>query len=205
MLRRRSSWLLLLGCALAPLGCGQAQPSDREDQERAVSFELSAAEVRQARELAETLLAGAPGKTVFIKVELLPGPTADAPQRQVRVTHYCYEGDETVYTCVDLKNGTVMQVEKLAHAPTALAAEEQAQVEQLVRGDARLTGLFAAQSQLRIELRPHHAEAQDALFGHRLALVDFVQGDAYVGPRTVVVDLTTGQVHFGRTPLSTQP
>lgn len=205
MLRRRSSWLLLLGCALAPLGCGQTQP-DRDGQERAAaSYELTAAEVRQARELAEALLAGAPGKVVFVKAELLPGPTADAPQRQARVTHYRYEGDETVYTCVDLRAGTVMQVEKLPHHPTALAAEERARAEQLVRGDARLANLFAAEAQVRVELRPHQAPVEDELFGHRLVLADFASGDAYVGPRAVVVDLSTGQVHFGRTPLSTQP
>jgi len=196
----------MLGAALAPLGCGQEQANDRDTQERVtVSAELSAAEIRKARDVAEALLAGAPGKIVFIKAELLPGPTADAPQRQVRVTHYRYERDETTYTCVDLKNGTVTLVEKLDHVPTALAKEEQERAEQLVRGDPRLADTFAAYAHLRVELRPHHVGRDDELFGHRLVLADFVVGDSYIGPRAVVVDLSTGQVHFGLTPLSTRP
>jgi hypothetical protein len=207
MLRRKTPWLLLmLGGALALTGCGQEQPSEKDTQERvAVSAELSAAEIRKARDVAEALLAETPGKTVFIKVELLPGPTADAPQRQVRVTHYRYERDETVYTCIDLKSGAVLLIEKLDHVPTALADEEKERAERLVRGEPRLADTFAAFAQLRVELRPHHVSRDDELFGHRLVLADFATGDSYIGPRAVVVDLSTGQVHFGKTPLSTQP
>src|SRR5262249_52559697 len=107
-LSRRNAPLLLL--ALLPLGCGRAQGD--QESESLPSFVLRPAEVCAARELAENTLQargemGGLGKVVFCKAELLPGPRADAPQRLVMVTHYGYEGDQTLRTSVDLTRGEV--------------------------------------------------------------------------------------------------
>lgn len=199
MLRRLTPWvLLLLGCALVPQG--QGQQSGRQQQPALYPFELSAAEVRQARQLAESGFASVHGKTVFVTIQLLPDTRAGTEQRQVQVTHYRYEGDLTVYTYVDLVAGQVMDVETRPHAPTALAVEEKTRAEGLASADPRLAGLFAAHANLRVEMRPTQPlTSQHPLFGHRLALLAFGVGDGYLDGPNVLVDLTTGQVHVEQT------
>jgi hypothetical protein len=199
MLRRLTPWvLLLLGCALASQG--HSQSTGRPGTQALYPFELSAAEIRQARQLAESGFASSHGKTVFVKVDLLPDVQADTDQRQVQVTHYRYEGDLTVYTYVDLNNGAVLGVEVQAHAPTALATEEKTRAEELAAAEPRLAGLFAAHANLRVEMRPtQHTAPQHPLFGHRLALLAFGVGDGYLDGPTALVDLTTGQVHVEQT------
>jgi hypothetical protein len=197
MPQRLTPWLLLLlGCALTPLGAGQL-PQEQQ-QETRYPFELTADEIRQARVLAENGPGLSHGKTVFVKIELLPDAQAETTQRQVMVTHYRYENDETLYTFVDLKLNTVMKVEIQLHAPTALAAEEKVLVEKLARAEAQLAGVFATHgARLRVEMRPTQpASEQSPLFGHRLALLHFGVGDGYLRDPEVIVDLTTEQVHI---------
>jgi len=200
---------LLLGCALAPLGCGQTPGDPQKEEAQSISpYDLTAAEIRQARQLAETNPAFSEGKTVFVKMELLPTAQAETVERQVKLTHYRYENDETVYTFVNLRTNEVMpNGYAVLHAPTALAEEEMVLAEKVVRADPRLAGLFAAHGKrLKIEMRPTHLNSDaGTLAGRRLAMVDFVVGEGYVNPRAVIVDLAAEQVYFGLTSVSTAP
>src|SRR4051812_20224452 len=93
MLRRMTPWVLLLlgGTVLGALGYGHLTNQPRDEQPQLYPFELSAAEVQQARARAEANPALSHGRTVFVKVELLPDSRAGTGQRQVTVTHYRYD------------------------------------------------------------------------------------------------------------------
>ncbi|MCC6416619.1 MAG: hypothetical protein IT429_00040 [Gemmataceae bacterium] len=200
MVRRlsgRSRCLLFL--ALLPLGCGRVQGDVRE-ADPLPSFILTPAEVETARDLAERKLEargelGGLGKVVFCKVELLPGPHADAPQRLLRVTHYRYEGDQTIRTSVDLTRGEVRNVDVALHVPTPLAPEEAAHAEALARADARLKGVFARHgARLQVETIPCNPVEGDPLFGRRLAHILLGVEGAYLTAPRVLVDLTNDAV-----------
>ena len=105
--------------ALLPLACGRAQGEPRPQEAQVLPrFQLSAEEIRVARELAEHDLVrpenrlSLADKIVFTKIELLPDSQAETTQRLVLVTHYCYRGDEAVLTTVDLNTRQVMGVER---------------------------------------------------------------------------------------------
>jgi hypothetical protein len=201
-----SKHALLVLLALAPVACGTAQGD--QEREPLAPFELSADEVAAARALAEEGL-GRPGdglspsaRVYFIKVELLPDGRADTDQRKVMVTHYRYDGDETVHTFVDLNRGEVFDVQRKPHFPTALAREEVARAEKLARADARLTELFRSHGgKLTVEARPiRPASERDPLHGRRLALLSFNAGTHYPSASRVVVDLTNDTVQVETTP-----
>jgi hypothetical protein len=200
MLRRMTPWVLLLllgGAAVGSLAFTQLPRGARQERESLYPFELSTAEVAQARALAEANPDLGRGKVVFVKVTLLPDSRAGTEQRQVTVTHYRYEGDMTVDTHVDLRAAQVLGIDYREHAPTALAEAEKARVLELIQSDRRLLPLFGTHGEaLRVEMRPTRpASQQDPAYGHRLALLAFGVGDTYLRGPTVVVDLTTEQVH----------
>ena len=117
----------LFGLAVfAPIGCGQA--SGDPTVPSAYLFTLTPAEVSLARDLAENdwHLAEQPSgfKTLFIKVDLLPDSQAETTQRLVMVHHYRYQGDQTIFTMVDLHSRQILKREICVHYPTALAPVE---------------------------------------------------------------------------------
>jgi hypothetical protein len=197
-------WVLLLlgGAVVGTVGYGYlANRPTAEEPVALYPFELSAAEVQQARDLAEANSELNRGKTVFIKVDLLPDSRAGTGRRQVTVTHYRYEDDMTFYTHVDLKTTLVFGLDAREHVPTGLAEQEKARAVELARADRRLYPLFAEHGdRLRVELRPTRPLSErDPTYGHRLVLLAFVVDDRYLPGPTVVVDLTTEQVHVEKT------
>lgn len=189
-------WLPLL-LALGAAGCGRAvgdhAPNSRPD--------LDAAEVRQARTLAEAQLPAAaeprsPRERVyFIKADLLPPPAGEPNRRLVMVHHYRYEGDATVLTMVDLDAGQVVQRETLTHFPTALAPEERERAAELARRDDRVKPLL--DEVVALDFRPiQYARATEPLFGHRVVHVMLRTDRGHFSRPRVLVDLNTETVHI---------
>jgi Cu2+-containing amine oxidase len=158
-------------------------------------FELSADEVRTARDLAELGIAQAPhpdslhDRTYFTKVELLPDSQAQTKQRLVLVTHYRYRGDEAILSMVDLNRHEVVKVETVPHLPTPLAPEEVARAQQLARTDPQLAEVFNTQG-LKVEAKVLYVPQHDPLFGHRVVALLFSTGGNYLRGPEVLVDLT---------------
>jgi len=206
MTRRLWDRRALVLLALLPLGCARShgqQGASGESPEALPPYQLSAEEIRTARDLAEQDLeppefAGSPhGRVVFTKVELLPDAQAQTTQRIVQVIHYCYRNDEAVVTTVDLNRHEVTRVETIPHLPTALAPQELARAETLARADAQLAPLFRAHGRaLKIEGKVLHVTRQDPLFGHRVVVLLFSTGGNYLAEPEVLVDLTTETIRI---------
>jgi len=197
---------MALGClallALVPLVWSSVQ-GDREPPSLA-PFELTAEETRLARDLADHEIARSEAahshdRVYFIKADLLPDTQANSSMRKVMVTHYRYEGDETLLSFVDLNSHEVYRVEKHQHLPTALAPEEAARAEQLVRANAELADLFRQYgNRLRVQVRPFGTVPDQPQFGHRNAQVLFKVGGEYLADWSVTVDLTDNWVCIGK-------
>lgn len=177
----------------AALGCARVEG---DSERRSPPFVLGSDEIQLARELAEARLGPAsPERVFFIKADLLPETHAETGLRRVMVQHYRYDGDETVFTMVDLRALEVRQVEIEPHYPTALAAEENLRAEQLAGRDERVRPLL--ENGVRLDYRPIQASsADDPLFGHRVVHLMLRSADGYLSRPRVLVDLTTGQVHI---------
>lgn len=184
---------LFIFLALLPAACARLEGNDEQDVR--APYELSADEVRLARELAERGLevprqpASPLDRVVFVKIDLLPDFRAGTEQRQVMVHHYRYRGDQTVLTHLDLNRVEVLGVETLTHFPTGLAPEETERAERLARADDRLRGVFAGR-QLRIDCRPMDFAANHSLFGRRVVHLLLRDGHSYLTSPRVLVDLS---------------
>jgi hypothetical protein len=195
----------LLLWAVVPIACGRLQ--GQEEATTRPAYELTAEEVRLACALAERDL-NIPSRPlspldriVFSKIDLLPGPSADSGGRWVIVRHYRYRDDAVILTTVDLNRLEVVDVETVAHLPTALAPEELARAERLARADSRLRPTFEMPGRtLTVEGRPiQAAQSHEPLFGHRvlhLLLRHGADGQAarYLTAPRVLVDLSTETV-----------
>ncbi len=131
---------------------------------------------------------------LFIKADLLPNSAAGMPHRRVMVHHYRYEGDQTIFTMIDLLTHEILSREVQAHYATALAPAEVSQAMDLARADIGLQPLLAF-APTRLEARPiQYGSSDEPLFGHRVVHVLLLQdGNYLVNPR-VLVDLTTATV-----------
>lgn len=186
--------------ALLPLACARLEGSDEQDARP--PFELSADEIRLARELAERHLdipqnpASPMDRVVFAKIDLLPDSQAVTNQRQVIVQHYRYRGDATILTTIDLNRLEVLGVETIAHFPTALAREELDRAERMARADVRLRPIFEMPNlPLRVEGRPiQFAFPHEPLFGHRVVHLLLRDGNSYLNRPRVLIDLSTEAV-----------
>ena len=186
--------------AVTPLACGNLQGN--QDERRLAPYELSENEVRVARELAErdmhlSVHIHSPlERVVFVKIDLLPDSRAGTSMRQVIVQHYRYRNDETILTTVDLNRLEVLQVEAIAHFPTAFAREELDRAERMARGDLRLQTVFNKPGRtLVVEGRPIQASnVREPLFGHRVVHLLLRHGNDYLDSPRVLVDLTTEAV-----------
>jgi hypothetical protein len=192
----RAGFLLLAFVPLAfvPLACGQADGDLHQPDQ--VPLALSAEEIRLARHVAEERqsLPANPlsplERVYFIKADRLPGPNADDPERRVNVIHYRYRGDETIITTVDLHTLEILKVDRYAHFPTGLAAEEVARAERLARAEERLQPLFADGTVI-LEARPiQTATEADPLFGRRLVQLLLRERGHYRAAPLILVDLT---------------
>ncbi|MBM4072108.1 MAG: hypothetical protein FJ271_24755 [Planctomycetes bacterium] len=183
--------------ALLPIACARLEGNS--DQDVPGPYELTADDMRLARELAERDLgmprqpASPSDRIVFVKVDMLPDARAGAGQRQVMVHHYRYRGDRTVLTHVDLNRLEVLGVETLSHFPTGLAAEEVERAERLARADDRLRTVFAG-DRLRVEARPIDFAANQPLHGRRVVHLLLRDGSSYLSSPRVLVDLSTDAV-----------
>ena len=181
--------LLPFALALFALGCARNEP---------MPFELTPAEIRQARDLAEALepladlrLESPQMRIVFIKAERLPGAEAASGERQVMLQHYRYRDDTTVFTHIDLNLQEVVKQELAAHYPTGLSEEETRRALELARSDDRLRTIIEAQD-LRLVPRP-----LQTLEHHRVVQLLLQRGtESLVEPR-VRVDLTEERVIVG--------
>ncbi|MCI0640194.1 MAG: hypothetical protein L0Y72_14945 [Gemmataceae bacterium] len=185
----------ILGLALAALLSGGCTSADRD--ERQPNFVLSADEIRLAKTLAGQALGiepnaqSRPGHVVFVKVDLLPA--ADS-ERLVMVHHYRYEGDQTIFTMVDLRAKEVLSQEVEMHYPTALAPEEVERALTLARADERVLPVLQIGT-VTMEVRPiQFSKAGDSLFGHRVAHVLLNRDGNYLAAPVVYVDLTSETV-----------
>ncbi len=198
----RRLWPVLL--ALVPLACSRLEGNIEAENDSEPLYELSADEVRLARDLAERDLdiprnpLSPLERVVFAKIDLLPDAQADTTQRLVMVQHYRYRGDETILTTVDLNRLEVLGVERLAHYPTALAREEMERAESMARADSRLQPILDMPNRrLHIEGRPFQpAFPHEPLFGHRVVLLLLRDGISYLNEPRILVDLTTEAVIF---------
>ncbi len=190
MFARRLFPLLLVGA----VGCGRVQG----DQQPAPAFVLSAEEVRLARELAERPMPAQAGslqeRVYLIKVDLLPEAQAESGQRRVMVHHYRYQGDETVFTMIDLRTHEVLKVETASHYPTGLASEEKERAAELARQDVRVRPFV--ENGAEFDYRPLQFAAGSERFGHRVVHVLLRGADGYFSQPRVLVDLTTESVHL---------
>jgi hypothetical protein len=186
--------------ALTPIACGSLQGND--ESRVPPPYELSREEIRVARTLAEhnmhlrEHIHSPLERVVFTKIDLLPDSRAGTNMRKVIVQHYRYRHDETVLTTVDLNRLEVLDVETIAHFPTAFAKEEMERAERLARGDARLKHVFDMPGrQLVVEGRPiQAAKAEEPLFGHRVVHLLLRHGADYLSSPRVLVDLTNETV-----------
>jgi hypothetical protein len=192
---RRSLALLLL-CGAC--GCGRVQG---EPEAALPAFVLTAAEVQLARDLAESQIhppahpMSPQERVYFIKVDLLPDTQAGSANRRVMVHHYRYQGDETIFTLVDLHSAEVLKVETALHYPTALADEEKERAAALARHDERVRPFV--QGGAEFEFRPIQLTAKDEpMAGHRVVHVLLRGPDGYFSRPRVLVDLTTETVHL---------
>jgi hypothetical protein len=210
MIRQLSSRLGLALLGLLPLACarvhGEGSASGWQG-EPLPPYELSADEIRIARDLAEQGIerpahpASPHDRVVFTKIELLPDAQAETKKRTVLVTHYRYRDDQAILSMIDLNRRQVIQVEKVPHLPTPLAPEELARAEQLARADARLRRLFAAPaSNLRVEGKALYGTPQQPWFGHRVVALLFRDGGSYLVRPEVWVDLTSETVRVNAVP-----
>lgn len=188
--------------ALLPLACARLEGGDEQDIR--MPFELTGAEIRLARELAERDLhvpldpVTPSERIVFVKIDLLPDSQAVTSQRQVMVHHYRYRDDATVLTAVDLNRLEVLGTETILHFPTALAASEVARAERLARADERLRPIFEMPGRtLHVEGRPiQFASPQEALFGRRVVHLLLRDGNDYLNGPRILVDLSMETVHI---------
>jgi hypothetical protein len=186
--------------ALAPAACSRLHGN--EESEVPPPYELSSAEIRLARDLAERDLhipehpLSSFDRIVFTKIDLLPDSRAGTGQRQVMVQHYRYRDDAVILTAVDLNNREVLSVETALHFPTAFAPEELARAEQMARRDERLQPVFDMPGRtLLVQGRPiQAANADEPLFGHRVVHLLLRHGADYLSTPRVLVDLTTETV-----------
>jgi len=203
MYRKRLLWALLVLFAVVPVGLGLAWSN--RNAHSASTVLLSAEDIRLARELAERDLdiAKHPShpaeQTLFIKVDYLPGSFADSDQRLVIVQHYRYQGDETVFTLIDLSRQEVIRREGTVHFPTALNSAETRRAKKLAQNDERLKTLIAAR-RLQLEARPFQVTADDPRLGHRLAMILFRENADYLESPEVIVDLHTETVQVVSNP-----
>jgi hypothetical protein len=167
-------------------------------------FELSPAEVRQARDLAESLEPFADlrhpspaTRIVFVKAERLPGPDATSSARDVMLQHYRYRDDATIFTHVDLNRHEVVKCETSPHYPTGLAEEEVSRAKELAKNDDRLRTMIEAQG---LSLIPRPLEVNDAanpLQHHRVVQLLLQRGRESLLEPKVLVDLTQERVIIG--------
>jgi hypothetical protein len=173
-------------------------------REAPMPFELSPAEVRQAREMAESLEPFADlrhpspaTRIVFVKAERLPGPDVTSSAREVMLQHYRYRDDATIFTHVDLNRHEVVKCEATPHYPTGLAEDEIAQAKALAKNDDRLRTMIEAQS---LSLIPRPLEVRDAfnpLQHHRIVQLLLQRGRESLLEPKVLVDLTQERVYVG--------
>lgn len=193
--------LLLLGAAIIPLAWLAAR-GEREtiEQERA---SLSLREQALARRLAEEELLkpehgiAAGERIYFTRVNLIPAPNADSPQREAIVTHYRYEGNQAILTYVDLRSESVYKVEKVTNLPTPLSEEEYRLAIELARADPRLAGFFADhEPDLQIDAKLcWPSEVRDSTQPHRNVELIFRDDDGWLVEPLVWVDLVRRIVH----------
>ncbi|MCI0379865.1 MAG: hypothetical protein L0215_19970 [Gemmataceae bacterium] len=190
----RKPMLALALAALLTSGCNSA---DRDDKQP--NFVLSANEVRLAKTLAEHELGIEPhaqsraDRVVFVKVDLLP---AAETERLVMVHHYRYQGDETIFTMVNLKAAEILSQEIEAHYPTALAPGEMERALTLARADGRIQPVLQI-GNIVMEARPiQFSKAGDPLFGHRVAHVLLQRDGDYLATPVIYVDLTSETVNL---------
>jgi hypothetical protein len=191
---------LLALLALLPVACGRAH--GEQETEAVPAYELTAEEIRAARELAERDLVrpedrdSLGGKVVFTKVELLPDSRAQTAQRLVTVTHYRYRGNEAVLTTVDLNTRQVVHVAADPNQPTPLAQEEFARALELAKADGRLAAFWAQRTaDTAVEAKVSHYPAGDPLHGRRTVVLLVREGRNYLTNPQVTVDLTSETVH----------
>jgi hypothetical protein len=186
--------------ALLPVACAQLEGGAEQDLRP--PFELTADEIRLARELAERDLhipldpLSPMDRVVFVKIDLLPDAQAVTSQRQVIVHHYRYRDDVTILTTIDLNRVEVLGAETIAHFPTAFSPEELARAERLARSDERLRPIFEMpQRHLRVEGRPiQFASSHEPLFGRRVVHLLLREGNTYLTSPRVLVDLSAEAV-----------
>lgn len=201
LLRNGLALLLLL-----PLGCAAVE-GNNEKRDWPLS-QLTPAEEQLARDLAEEALfqpeqhIDRSEKIFFTRLQMLPGSTADSPERQVVVTHYRYQGNQAILTTVDLHTQQVVQVERVANLPTALAAEEFQRAVILARADERLLDLFAEYGErLHVEGKlGWPTQVADPSVPHRNVYLLFRVGRNYLSGSRVIVDLVNERVSVEEVP-----
>lgn len=112
--------------------------------------------------------------THFWAYELKAGK--EAPRRLAEVTHFKYEGGETIRTTVDLGTREVVKVEVLKAYPTPLAPDELTAAVSLAKEKSPAVRAFYEKHPNDVQvqaLAPVVADAKSPRFGHRIALLTF--------------------------------
>jgi hypothetical protein len=192
---------VVLGTALT-LVCLSA---GRAEESASGVLEMTAAERALVRDLAERALKERDlfkGKVYLSRIEMFRDTADKTAERKALVTHYRYDGDQALFTSVNLSRKQVTGVEVLPHFPTSLAAEELAEAEKLARGNAevkRALGRHFPTAEVDA-LLTYTSDAKSPAYNHRVVRLFFREGRTYLlyGPG-VDVDLTTGRVRVERT------
>jgi hypothetical protein len=191
--------LLVVGflACLAPAGnfAGEA-PNARE---------LSATEQKIVVDLAENALKARElwkGKIYLANAEVVLDNRATPPQRYALLTHYRYEGDLVIVSCVRLDKPAVVSVATHPHMPASLAPEEIAEAEKIARADPGVKKALAKYKHLdSIEadvMVAHTINPEVPGYQHRVARLFFrdAQRNYLQLVPMVDVDLTTGEVRL---------
>jgi hypothetical protein len=165
---------------------------------------LSAAEQAELRQLTETALRKRgllKGKVYLTRMELFLDATGKTTFRNALVQHYCYEGDLTFVTAVNLDRKRVLDIETRPHFPTSLAPEELKRAEELARANPQVKRALAREKEpVGVDALVIYTTVPEApTYHHRVVRLAFRRGRTYLLYAPLAdVDLTAETVRVER-------
>lgn len=172
--------------ACASTSDGGALPFEVTDEERGRALDLL-----REQDAFRSLDAG--GVTYLVDIQVLRDKEREG-ERELLIAHYRTKDDLAILSRVNLTRDEVVSVESRPHMALPLSPEEFELARELALADDRVRRLVRGRDVVVESQLSRTSDPDDPLFGHRLVNILLHGPEGYLEVRTLLVDLTTGQV-----------